>query len=222
MATNEVFQRLQTQHKSLIQSSFNSIIKEMNESLNRMLATIVNHAEYLEQSIVFETNSAMTSLSMQDGTMVSNNISTNFINSNLSGQLQIEPKFNTSDISPQLYPNEIKDEIKEEFHPNREKTNISYNENSNQILSNNHPFNVNNKPDFNLNNFKGPDSTFKCELCTYSTKDTRNFARHVKGVHEGIKEFRCTECSYASAHKRNVIRHQNSHAQSGNVMNNQI
>ena len=37
---------------------------------------------------------------------------------------------------------------------------------------------------------------FTCEKCNYETKEKHNLTRHIKSVHDKIKDFKCDKCEY--------------------------
>ena len=51
------------------------------------------------------------------------------------------------------------------------------------------------------------DSKLKCEQCSYSSVDKSNMKKHIRGVHEKIKNHKCEECGYAATQKNSLIQH---------------
>ena len=49
--------------------------------------------------------------------------------------------------------------------------------------------------------------TFNCVECSYSTKNKAHLLRHIKSVHQKIRDFQCTECKYATGDKGDLRKH---------------
>ena len=48
---------------------------------------------------------------------------------------------------------------------------------------------------------------FKCEKCSYETKRKCDLKKHVKQVHDKIKDNFCTQCDYKASLKSDLIKH---------------
>jgi len=53
---------------------------------------------------------------------------------------------------------------------------------------------------------KLPNSCFKCQLCSFSSRLKNNLERHMR-THTGEKQFKCHLCSFSSAYKFTIKRH---------------
>ena len=51
------------------------------------------------------------------------------------------------------------------------------------------------------------ESPYKCEKCGKEFAQMRNIMRHVKTVHEGIKDYKCKECGNYFGAKQTLQRH---------------
>ena len=50
-------------------------------------------------------------------------------------------------------------------------------------------------------------TSFKCEICDYSSSRKFEIKQHVESVHEGKKSFKCKLCCYSSNEKFKVNQH---------------
>jgi len=48
---------------------------------------------------------------------------------------------------------------------------------------------------------------YTCDQCNYKTCQHGNLARHIKGIHDKIKDHACTQCEYKCSQKRDMARH---------------
>merc|ERR1712226_1504609 len=48
---------------------------------------------------------------------------------------------------------------------------------------------------------------YNCSKCTFSTRMSSRFQRHVKSVHQKIKDFKCNDCPYAASQEVNLTAH---------------
>jgi len=51
------------------------------------------------------------------------------------------------------------------------------------------------------------NGTFPCEQCTFVTNRKDSLEKHVKAIHEGLKDYPCDFCEFITAHRRNLKRH---------------
>ena len=51
------------------------------------------------------------------------------------------------------------------------------------------------------------DKKFKCEQCPYAAGYSSHIKRHIKVVHEKIRDYICGECDYTASKKINLMRH---------------
>ena len=52
---------------------------------------------------------------------------------------------------------------------------------------------------------------YHCKECGYSVSNKYSFNKHIKAVHEKIKDYKCDECNFASSEKGNLKRHKSKH-----------
>ena len=55
------------------------------------------------------------------------------------------------------------------------------------------------------------NNMYHCKECGYSVSKRGSFNKHIKAVHEKIKDFKCDECSYVSSEKGNLKTHKSRH-----------
>ena len=51
--------------------------------------------------------------------------------------------------------------------------------------------------------------TFTCDKCSYETKEESNIKRHIKTVHDKIKECKCDKCDYVCSRNNTLKIHIN-------------
>ena len=52
---------------------------------------------------------------------------------------------------------------------------------------------------------------FKCHKCPYETVQSHHLKKHIETVHEGIKPFNCNICEYKAGQKSDLKKHMSVH-----------
>ena len=50
-------------------------------------------------------------------------------------------------------------------------------------------------------------SKLSCDKCKYKCSDNKDLTRHIKGVHDKIKNFNCDKCEFKCSSNGNLTRH---------------
>ena len=58
-----------------------------------------------------------------------------------------------------------------------------------------------------LEKHKKSDGKLNCEQCSYKAYKKSAISRHVKAVHDKIKDWECAHCNFNFAHKATLLRH---------------
>ena len=48
---------------------------------------------------------------------------------------------------------------------------------------------------------------FKCDKCVFESKYNYHLTRHIKSVHDKVKDFKCSKCNYVSSTNEHLTRH---------------
>jgi hypothetical protein len=48
---------------------------------------------------------------------------------------------------------------------------------------------------------------FKCDKCEYETKNKHDLKRHIKSIHDKIKDFKCNKCEYKCSNNNDLKEH---------------
>lgn len=209
----ELFSAFEGMHQDVIErmrNSFSRLIKEINESMNRILTAALYCAEDLESTIICEGQrfkfESKDETNVQEDTkqdLKRRKMKSTFINMIKNGKVgQLETK--------------VTDSVDDSTH----------NENSFQVGSVPEIDGIKDEINTNLNGSskEGPDTKihknieminlsttdskkFMCPECDYITPHKSWMETHIKAVHKKIKDFTCGHCSYASAWKDTLKRH---------------
>merc|ERR1712150_25604 len=201
-----------------VSSIFSEIIRDFNETSNRMLNSTIRNAEILEHNLYrcILQLSNMLKASSNPLTEKHSNDGNSFVTMN---HQVINPKqhyldentFSSSameDINSKSLISNIKMENSHEI-PNSD-------DRKNSIKTMDIPT-INNSNSYNEELFSiGEEGTidsanviqaFRCNQCSYKSSTKSNFNRHIKIVHEKIKNYECDECDYKTFQKGHLAGH---------------
>jgi len=217
MAKPNTFDNVYNNIKYNVDDYFSVLIKEVNDSLLKLLKTTVWVAESIDLSIQknFEAlpqneftdpSENLIPLKLeQQGTpkkitqqrIISHRSKLAYKPSISRGILQDE-KFEPTDatsLDEDSFDATSLCSVSEKQQKNVHKTNDKKLQESRNILSS-----------YDLQN----TAAYNCEECEYDTTNKTWLKQHIKAVHMRIKDFICSHCSYASSWKKHLTRHMKS------------
>lgn len=220
--SNDVFLGMEEKMFDKINHSFSVIIKEVNESLGRILTSAIQTAENLEYFIKNEIRSA--SQIFESNFNVRHKISFDNINSYKGSDKIInlesfKPKIGRISLASNTIENEeIKIKSEDYALIKKRETNEFQNSKTNQLESLN---NTNLVQEVSKTVVLNPESDrlskeecrdknekqLQCTECDYTASLRANLKRHENSIHYKIRNFECTQCSYASFRKETLSRH---------------
>merc|ERR1712150_43159 len=229
------FEQFEKQMKWKINSGYTSLVKEINECLNKIMQKTIHNADTLEESMINELtelktqfifnkqgyeslSSSIPTLKLSKVEMLPQSPPKSRINSRQTKKekdhlIQDSPYLSIKSVEEM---NEAKFVVKDEDdrrHDGGVTVSKLINEEMNtEYVDTDNVSNTNEDMDV-LGDLKDPsskeqdDKNFKCDDCTYSTSRKDSLRKHINTVHKKERNFTCKVCNFAFTQSSSLNKH---------------
>ena len=186
----KVLEHFQININQKITSCFSELVSQMNENLSQIITFSIQNAENLDyfvqtQVLLMKESLCESNSDKKFKDQLTNKVFETNATANEIANISIKPNNMNTFRDNGLAKIEISDEIslfRESYDdPNKDTKFIKINQND-----------AYSDLESITRDFDGKE--FKCKHCSYGSSSKNNFERHVKSVHQKIKDYQCLDC----------------------------